>query len=147
MSITGSVPARIRIEELVITPIKPTARFVDMAGSVVVAGEWLSILQEYAAGELEQFHVRSPNTDFRILIIIDGISVFSKTYAGIRLIGQNSPEISAFAELDEDGDLTGFYVASLRNIPYQSSVLVRVQNTGLVPVTFSQLFAKYTIKE
>lgn len=147
MSITGSVPAKVRIEELVIVPIKPTTRFIDMAGSVVAAGEWLTILQEYAAGELEQFHVRSPNTDFRILIAVDGLSVFSKTYDGIRLISQNSPEISAFAELNEDGDPTGYYVASLRNIPYENSIWVRVQNTGPAPVTFAQLFAKYTIKE
>ncbi|GAJ01930.1 unnamed protein product [marine sediment metagenome] len=111
------------------------------------SSEWLTILQESEAGELEQFHVRSPNTDFRILIGVDGVSVFNKTYDEIREIQQNSPELSAFAELNEDGDLTGFYIASLRNIPYESSILVRVQNTGLVVVTFSQLFAKYTIKE
>ncbi|GAI89771.1 unnamed protein product, partial [marine sediment metagenome] len=103
--------------------------------------------EESGAGQLEQFHIRSPNTDFRILIAIDEVSVFSKTYSEIRQISQSSPEISAFAELDENGDLTGYYVASLRNIPYRSSILVRVQNTGLIPVTFSQLFAKYTIKE
>ncbi|GAI31608.1 unnamed protein product, partial [marine sediment metagenome] len=95
----------------------------------------------------EQFHVRSPNTNFRVLIVVDGLSVFSKTYDEIREIQQNSPELSAFAELDEDGDLTGFYIASLRNIPYEDSILVRVQNIDLLPVTFSQLFAKYSIKE
>ncbi len=141
--ITGTVPA----EELVITPIVPTTKFVDLAGSSVGAGEWLTVLQESESGQLEQFHVRSPNTDFRISITVDGVSVFEKTYSEIRQISQSSPEISAFAELDENGNPTGYYVASLRNIPYQSSILVRVQNTGLAPVTFSQLFAKYTIKE
>ncbi|GAI88348.1 unnamed protein product, partial [marine sediment metagenome] len=94
----------------------------------------------------EQFHVRSPNTDFRVSIAVDGVSVFNKTYDEIRQISQSSPEISAFAELDENGDPTGHYVASIRNIPYESSIWVRVQNTGAGPVTFSQLFAKYTIK-
>ncbi|GAI58952.1 unnamed protein product, partial [marine sediment metagenome] len=78
---------------------------------------------------------------------VDGVSVFSKTYAEIREIQQNSPELSAFAELNEDGDPTGHYVASIRDIPYESSIWVRVQNTGPAPVTFSQLFIKYTIKE
>ncbi len=142
MSFTGTVPKR--IEE---PTVALTTRFVDLAGSVVAAGGWLTILESLETGELEQFHVRSPNTDFKIEIVIDGVSVFSKTYDEIRQIGQNSPEISAFAELDEGGDVTGYYVASLRNIPYHSSILVRVQNTGLVPVTFSQLFAKCTIKE
>ncbi len=144
---TGTVPARIRIEELVITPIVPTTRFVDLAGSVVGAGEWLTVLEGFGSGQLEQFHVRSPNTDFRISIIVDGVSIFEKTYSEIRQISQSSPEISAFAELDENGDAMGYYVASVRDIPYRSSIWVRVQNTGLVPVTFSQLFAKYRIKE
>lgn len=135
MSITGTVPARV---------IMPTTKFVDLAGSSVGAGEWLVVLAESGAGQLEQFHIRSPNTDFRILIAVDEVSVFSKTYSEIRQISQSSPEISAFAELNEDGDLTGYYVASLRNIPYRSSILVWVQNTSLAPVTFSQLFAKYT---
>ncbi|MBA7694634.1 hypothetical protein ES703_103247 [subsurface metagenome] len=140
MSITGTVPSPVTI------PTEST-RFVDLAGSVVAAGDWLTVLQESETGELEQFHIRSPNTDFRVSMNVDGASVFSKTYDEIRMISQNSPEIAAFAELNEDGDATGYYVVSLRNIPYESSILVRMQNTGLVPVTFSQLFAKYTIKE
>ncbi|MBA7584012.1 hypothetical protein ES708_25964 [subsurface metagenome] len=139
MSITGTVPSPVTI------PTEST-KFVDLAGSVVGAGEWLTVLEESEAGQLEQFHVRSPNTDFRVSIAVDGVSVFSKTYDEIRQISQHSPEISAFAELDENGDPTGYYVASLRNIPYQNSILVRIQNTGLVPVTFSQLFVKYSIK-
>ena len=138
MSITGTVPSPETV---------PTTRFVDLAGSVVGAGGWLTVLESSETGELEQIHVRSPNTDFRVSIAVDGVSVFNKTYDEIRQISQNSPEISVFAELDENGDPTGYYVASLRNIPYQSSILVRVQNTGPALVTFSQLFVKYTIKE
>ena len=140
MSITGTVPS-------ITVPTVESTRFVDLAGSSVAASEWLTVLEEFEAGQLEQFHVRSPNTDFRVSIAVDEVSVFNKTYAEIRQIGQNSPELSAFAELDEDGDPTGYYVASLRNIPYRSSTWVRIQNTGLVLVTFSQLFAKYSIKE
>lgn len=130
-------------------PVEANAstRFVDLARSVVPAGEWLTILESFETGELEQFHIRSPNTDFKISITVEGESIFEKTYSEIRMISQGSPEISAFAELDEDGDLTGYYLASVRDITYQNSILVKVQNTGLAPVTFSQLFAKYRIKE
>ena len=144
MSFTGTVPTP--VPALVPTEVRVSTRFVDLAGSNVAAGEWLTVLEESGAGQLEQFHVRSPNTDFRISIAVDGVSVFSKTYDEIRQISQSSPEISAFAELDENGDATGYYVASIRDIPYYDSILVRVQNTGAAPVTFSQLFVKYTIK-
>jgi len=142
MSITGTIPSPVRPA----VEVKLSTRFVDLAGSAVGAGGWLTILDRPEGGELEQFHVRSPNTDFRISIAVDGIGVFAKTYDEIRQIGYNSPELSAFAELDQNGDATGYYIASIRNIPYHSSILVRVQNTGLALVTFSQLFAKYTVK-
>lgn len=127
--------------------LNASTRFVDLAGSVVPAGEWLTILESLETGELEQFHIRSPNTDFRISITVDGINIFEKTYDEIRMISQGSPEMSTFAELNEDGDVTGYYLASIRDITYQGSILLKVQNTGLVSVTFSQLFAKYRIKE
>ena len=126
--------------------LTPTTRFVDLARSSTRAGGWLTVLYKSGAGQLEQFHIRSPNTDFRILIAVDMRGFFAKTYDEIRQISQHSPEISAFAELDENGDPTGHYVASIRDIPYESSIWVRVQNTGASPVTFSQLFAKYIIK-
>ncbi|MBA7609789.1 hypothetical protein ES703_16983 [subsurface metagenome] len=127
--------------------LTPTTRFVDLARSSLGPARVLTVLEEYGAGQLEQFHVRSPNTDFEILIAVDMRSFFEKTYDEIREIQQNSPELSAFAELDENGDPTGHYIASIRNIPYENSIWVRVENTGSAPVTFSQLFAKYTIKE
>lgn len=126
--------------------LTPTIRFVDLARSSLGPATWLTVLDKFGAGQLEQFHVRSPNTDFGILILVDRIGFLWKTYDEIRQISQNSPELSAFAELDQSGDATGYYIASIRNIPYHSSILVRVQNTGAAPVTFSQLFAKYTIK-
>ncbi|MBA7556820.1 hypothetical protein ES705_49540 [subsurface metagenome] len=127
--------------------LTPTTRFVDLARSSLGPARALTVLYKSGAGQLEQFHIRSPNTDFGILIAVDMRSFLAKTYDEIRQISQHSPEISAFAELDENGDPTGHYVASIRDILYEKSIWVRVQNTGSAPVTFSQLFAKYTIKE
>ncbi|MBA7628603.1 hypothetical protein ES703_36098 [subsurface metagenome] len=126
--------------------LTPTTRFVDLARSSAGPARTLTILDNLGAGQLEQFHVRAPNTNFRIIIAVD-MRYFVKTYDEIREIQQNSPELSAFAELNEDGDPTGHYIASIRDIPYKNSIWVRVQNTGSAPVTFSQLFVKYTIKE
>jgi hypothetical protein len=147
MGITGTVPAKVTIGELVITPVVRTTRFVDLAGSLVAAGGWLTVLTDSGEGQLDEFLVRCPKINFKVLVAVDVVSVFSKTHGELCEIGQNSPDISAFAELDMNGDPTGYYVASIRDIPYQISILMRVQNTGLAPVTFSQLFAKYTIKE
>lgn len=123
-----------------------TARFADLPGSIVDPGKWLTILSRAGRGAMDEFQVRSPNTDFKVLITVDGATQLEKTYAELRLLEQNSPSISAFAELDEDGNPTGYYVASIRGVPYYSSILVRVQNTGVAPITFSQLFAKHNAR-
>lgn len=122
-----------------------TARFADFVGRTVNPGEWFTVISETGRGLIREFHVRSPNTSFKVSITVDGVATLEKTYDELRQIEQNSLDISAFAELDENGDPTGYYVASIRNIPYYSSALLRVQNMGTSPITFSQLFAKYHI--
>jgi hypothetical protein len=123
-----------------------TARSVDLAGKVVDAGAWVTVLNVEGRGYLKEFFVKCPNTNFKVSISVDKETFLEKTYAELREIQQNSKDISAFAERDEEGELTGYYVASIRNVPYYSSILVKVQNTGTTSVTFSQLFAKYNIR-
>ena len=123
-----------------------TTRYADFAGRSVEAGEWFKVLDRAGRGRIGAFHVRSPNTSFKVSISVDGESVLEKTYDELRGIQQNSPNISAFAERDEEGDLTGYYVASIRKVPYYSSILVKVQNIGVASVTFSQLFVKYHVR-
>lgn len=122
-----------------------SARFADFAGQTLAAGEWFTVLNRTGRGCVEEFQVRSPSTSFKIALTIDGESALEKTYDELRLIQQNSPSISAFAERDEEGDLTGYYVVSVRNIPYYNSILLKVQNTGATPITFNQLFVKHNL--
>ena len=120
-----------------------TAKFADFAGQSVDPDAWQTILEKTGRGRIGDFHVRSPNTSFKVQIKVDGTVQLEKTYAELRNVQQNSGDISAFAERDEEGDLTGYYVASIRDVRYYTSILLRVQNTGGAAVTFSQLFAKY----
>ncbi|MFB0543810.1 MAG: hypothetical protein ACETVR_03415, partial [Candidatus Bathyarchaeia archaeon] len=77
-----------------------TVRFVDLPGSVVGAGAQLTVLERVGRGVLDELQVRSPNTNFGVLITVDGSDILDKTYAELRGIEQNSPSVSAFAELD-----------------------------------------------
>ena len=122
---------------------KFVSHFVDLGGTEVGAGAWQIILDRAGNGIVEEFQVRSPNTNFRVEITVDGTIELDKTYDQLRAVQQNSRTISAFAERDEDGDLTGYYVASIRDVSYYVSILVRVQNTGGTSTTFSQLFLKH----
>jgi len=120
-----------------------SGKFTEFEDQSVGAGEWLNVLQYTGAGQVDEFFIRSPNTNFRVQIIIDGVVALDKTYDELMEVQQNSRDLSAFDELDENGDPTGYYVASMRNIPYAVSIQIKVQNTGTDPVTLPNVFVKY----
>lgn len=136
-----------RVLEQLKTLISLTTKIVDHPGQSVNAGVWFTMIDEAGKGMMGAFHARSPDVDFEIKLTVDGTVVLEKTYAELREIQQNSPTISAFAERDENGDLTGYYVASVRDAPYYVSIKLEIQNTGGAPKTFSQLFTKYHPRE
>jgi len=121
-----------------------TTRIIDYADQTLDPGEWFTILDKTGRGVVEEFHVRSPSTSFRISVSVDGETIINLTYDGFREIQQNSPSISAFAELDENGNPTGFYIVSMRAILHRRHVTVKLQNTSTSPTTFSRIFAKHT---
>jgi len=132
-----------RLEETGVLSVPFTSNFKEFKDQPVGAGEWLNVLQYTGAGQVDEFFVRSPNTSFKVQVTVDGAVVLEKTYDEIREVQQNSRDLSAFAELDENGDPTGYYVASMRNIPYAVSIQIRVQNTGTAPITLPNVFVKY----
>jgi len=133
-----------RLEETGILTVPPfTSNFKEFKDQAVGAGEWLNVLQYTGTGQVEEFFIRSPNTNFKVQVTVDGAVVLEKTYDELREIQQNSRDISAFPELDENGDPTGYYVASIRNIPHAVSIQIKVQNTGSTPTTLPNIFVKY----
>jgi hypothetical protein len=132
-----------RLEETGVLTIPFASKFAEFKDQAIGAGEWLNVLQYTGAGQVEEFFIRSPNTNFKVQVTVDGAVVLEKTYNELREVQQNSRDISAFAELDENGDPTGYYVASIRNIPHAVSIQVKVQNTGSAPTTLPNIFVKY----
>ena len=121
-----------------------SSKFVEFDSQTLGAGEWLNALQYAGAGQVDEFFIVSPNTNFKVQITVDGVVILEKTYDELRAIQQNSRDISAFAELDEDGNPTGYYVASVRNIRFSSSIGIKVQNTGGTSTTLRNVFIKHS---
>ncbi|GAG59178.1 unnamed protein product, partial [marine sediment metagenome] len=92
------------------------------------------------AGRLEELMVRSPSTDFSFLLEVDGKTLINRSYADLAALSQNSQVIDAFAELDEDGNLTGFYVLHIGEIRWRRSAIANIYVTAGT-VTFAQPFA------
>jgi hypothetical protein len=134
-----------RLEETGVLTIPYTVKFAELRGETVNPGGWLNVLRYTGSGQVDEFLIRSPNTSFKVQVTVDGAVVLEKIYDELREIQQNSRDISAFPELDENGDPTGYYVVSIRNIPFTSSIGVMVQNTGTSPTTLPNVFVKYRV--
>jgi hypothetical protein len=132
-----------RLEETGVLTIPFTSKFTELKDQTIGASEWLNVLQYNGAGQVDEFFIRSPNTNFKVQVTVDGTVVLEKTYDELREVQQNSRDISAFAELDENGDPTGYYVTSIRNIPHAVSIQIKVQNIGASSTTLPNIFVKY----
>ena len=134
-----------RLEESGVLTIPYTGKIICLENRTVPPNEWLTILEHTGIGRIDEFFIRSPETSFTVQVSVDGAVVLEKTYDELREIQQNSRDVSAFAELDENGDPTGYYIVSIRNIPYYSSVSVKLQNVGAASITLPNIFVKYRI--
>jgi len=111
--------------------------------SIDAGGYFDAISISDRSGELYEFMVLSPNTSFRVTVAVDGTTILSKTYSEFNALTQSLRSVSAFAELDENGNPTGEYLVSLKDISFLRSLIVRVSNTGGTSAIFI-IFGKYT---
>ena len=134
------------LEEAGVVSLYPyTSRFSELRSQTIGSGEWFTALQCKGMGRVDEFLIRSPSVDIEVQVVVDGESILERSYGELREIQQVVKDISAFEELDENGDPTGFYIISLRNIPFSSSVQIRVKNIGAKPITLPNIFMKYRL--
>jgi len=143
--IIGTIPS-IEIPTIPGVEAPPTStRFVNRTDLTVRSGASYEILNDTGRGVLDELMIRSPSRFFSISIVVDTVNEFASTYEDLTSIGQNSPSISAFTELDMDGSETGFYVVSIRSIPYFAGIRAIMYNDDSLDITYSNIFAKYRI--
>lgn len=128
------------------TVYKPLKRgreiIADFPAQAIDAGGYFDAVSVSGSGELDELMILSPNTSFGVAVATDGTTILSKTYAQLNAITQSSRSISAFAELDEDGNPTGKYLIHLKDISFLVSLVARIVNTGGAVATFN-IFGKY----
>lgn len=128
---TGVTNVTTRFVSLIDVSLRPLTDFVIFSSS--------------GQGYVSEIMIRSQSKNFGIVLYIDDVISIDNTYSDLVHIGQNSPDISAFDELDIDGNSTGYYVLSVRNIPYYFSFAAHVSNISSNPIVLSNIFAKYII--
>ncbi|NVM57798.1 MAG: hypothetical protein HWN51_06745 [Desulfobacterales bacterium] len=116
----------------------------DFPTKVIAVGKYFDPINVVGSGELDELMVLSPNTDFAVVVAVDGTTILSKTYAELNALTQSLRCVSAFPEVDEDGNPTGDYLAHIKGISFLVSLVARVANTGAVDTTFN-IFGKYAV--
>lgn len=119
---------------------------VDRVSQIVEAGESFEIINASGSGRLHEIAIASPSTEMEITITVDGEEKLKKTYNQLRVSTQFLKDISAFAELDEDGNATGNYIIHVKNYPFRTSFIASVKNISASSVTFTVIFAKCEVE-
>lgn len=126
------VPVTTRIISLTNVSISPHRDFM-----VFSSEDW---------GFLCELLVRAASPYFGIRLYIDDTISIDNSYVDLTCIGQSSPDISAFDELDMDGNRTGFYIVSIRNIPYYESCSAFIDNNSGNTLILPHIFVKYIVR-
>jgi len=121
------------------------SRFQKQENVEIGVGETKTVFTRTGHGILREIIIRSPSTDFRVAVLIDGEETLNASYSELSVIGQNSNSITAVEELDYDGNPTGYYVVSIRLLVCSEGIEVRVTNTGASSIILSHVFVDYAI--
>ncbi|MEQ9716496.1 MAG: hypothetical protein ABGF52_13345 [Candidatus Asgardarchaeum sp.] len=117
-----------------------TKDMVNLENVSIGAGEIYKFFSYKGEGILQEALISSPNSNFGVLLNVDGIEILNKSYTELEQISSLLSSITALPERDENGDLTGNYIICLKNISFQNSVVISVKNNSGSPVTFNNLF-------
>lgn len=134
-------PPEVRIE---IKPPKPMPSHVVDWRDIMVTGEQV-VVERSGYGVLEEFMIKAEDPEFQVLVVRDWElkPILRGNYSDIRDIQQNVQSLSAFPERNEEGDLTGCYVVSIRDVQFEKNLVIRLSTEK--PVKFGAVYAKYKL--
>lgn len=81
-----------------------------------------SVVQSSLPGRLNEFVVRSPTTEFSLLLRQDGVDTLYDSFDGLEALSENSDTLDAYEELDEEGNPTGFSIVRVRGVDWKASL-------------------------
>jgi len=116
---------------------------IDLSNISVVAGATYEFLSHGYPGYLDEALVIGSTISFSVKVTIDDVEFLNKTYTEYTDVTQPLDYISAFEELDENGNPLSKYVVHIKNLVFKESIAISVKNNGAGPMTFYNLFAKY----
>ena len=122
---------------------KASVGSVDLSNVSVEAGKTYEFLSHGYPGQLDEALVIGSTTSFSVTVTIDEKEFLNKTYTEYTDITQPLDYISAFEELDENGNPLSKYIVHIKNLVFKEFIVISVKNNGTSSMIFHNLFAKY----
>jgi hypothetical protein len=106
----------------------------------VGAGATYTFLNLSGIGVVQELLIVASQSTFRVDVIVDGVTVWSKSYTDASNLTDIIPTMSAFQRED------GKYIYYLSLIPFKSSIQVSIVNLDTSnPITLDYIYAKYEV--
>jgi len=117
-----------------------TAKVSEASSVSINAGATYTFLSLSGTGMLQEFLVVASQNTFRVDVVVDGATIWSKSYSSASNLTDIMPTMSAFQRED------GKYIYFLSFIPFKSSIQVSIVNLDASnPITLDYVYAKYEV--
>jgi len=116
------------------------ARVSEASSVSIGAGATYTFLSLSGTGMLQELLIVASQSTFRVDVIVDGATIWSKSYSDASNLTDVVPTMSAFQRED------GKYIYFLSLVPFRSSIRVDIVNLDTSsPMTADYLYAKYEV--
>ena len=116
------------------------ARVSEASSVSIGAGATYTFLNISGTGMLQELLIIASQSTFRVDVIVDGATIWSKSYSDASNLTDVVPTMSAFQRED------GKYIYFLSLIPFKSSIQVNIVNLDTSSsITADYLYAKYEV--
>jgi len=112
----------------------------EVSSVSVSAGSTYSFLNLSGTGIVQEFLIVASQNTFRVDVVVDNVTIWSKSYSDASNLTDVIPTMSAFQRED------GKYIYYLSMIPFKSSVQINIVNLDTVnPITLDYVYCKYEV--
>jgi len=134
----GTDKLRVTVTDPISAIISATTKVIENTNYSLSAGGTYTLINYSGRGRLHEVTIISSSSQFKITIVVDGTTIWDKSYSDAASITDEVVAVSAFQRED------GKYIYHLTDIPFNSSIKVDVVNLDTAnPITLDYIFAKY----
>ncbi len=131
-------PLEVKVPQITYIQPKIVTRISDLRDKHVEGS--LEILNVNVAGTLKELMLRSNSNEYSITFIADGVVKLSRSFKELMFMSQHIESVDVYAEVDNDGKHTGYWVLRISDVRWLNSAYIIVNVDK--PLTFTHIYVK-----